>query len=587
MKLRDRLFISYSLLSLVILLFAAWIIERQVVAQARQQVQEEMKVTLPLYDAVWEEQAKRLSALGMAMAGSQIVKTIFGDPRASRDSETIRQMLAEFGDELSENVDLVLICDGGGHITFAGPAVTGLSDLPSARLVAERQKPAQYFELLGGRLFHTALTPVISHSSSESFDNTLAVLVTASELNGRMARELRMRAHSDVIFFAGDKPYASSLDPRLEALAAGAVVAKEIGRDAPDQPAELTVAGENQLVFARPLTGSDGQRTGYVVVLHSLAEAGRLFRAISNRLIFVGTISLVLALFVSFFMARRVTRPIESLVVGASEWGKGNYDYSIASKHDGEIGQLASAFEQMRQSIKQGQASLLRNERLATVGKMASGIIHDLRTPLAAISTAADLFSGADLSTAQRKLLAESQVRASQRMATMLKELLEFSMGKYQLRLERHSLAALLASVARETVTAEGAPNVSVEAHIPVNLFVRVDAEHTRRLFENLLVNSVQAMPEGGKVTMRAAADLGRVRINITDTGAGIPAQFRDRLFEPFVSHGKQGGTGLGLAIARSIAEAHGGSLSLVSAENQPADFCVELPLDQGAEDGG
>jgi signal transduction histidine kinase len=340
------------------------------------------------------------------------------------------------------------------------------------------------------------------------------------------------------------------------------------------------IAGNSQLAFSRQLSGFDGRRIGTVVILHSLEGASRLFRAISNRLVLVGTIGIVLVLLVSYFIARRVTRPIESLVVGARELGRGNYEYPIVLAPTGEIGQLASAFDQMRKSIKTGQAELLRSERLATVGHMSSSIIHDLRGPLASVLTAAELFAKAELSPEQRQVLAQSQLRASTRMEAMLRELLDFSRGNFVLHLERRELAGLVDSVARESVTQDAAPGVVVEARIPPDLFVKIDAERMRRLFENLFVNSVQVMPRGGKINICAARAGDRVRINIADTGSGIPAELRERLFEPFVSHGKESGTGLGLAIARSIAKAHGGSLTLISENGQPADFCVELPLD-------
>lgn len=583
LNLRDKLFLSFSLLSVGILAAAAYLINSQVVSQARQEIQEEMKASVPLYDAVWEEQAGRISALGMAMAGSPIVKTIFQDSRASRDRETVRQMLEDFGQKLSENVDLIIITDGGGGITFTesrDSSLSGLNELPAARAVAVDQKPARSFALIDGRLFHLALTPVLSHSGRTEVNNTLAVLITGSELNREMAAELRRRAHSDVLFFAGDRLYASSLAPEAEAAATRTVAARDIGLGAPDQPTELVIAGSSQLAFSRQLSGFDGRRIGTVVVLHSLEGASRLFRAISNRLVLVGTVGIAFILLVSYYIARRVTRPIESLVAGARELGKGNYEYPIMTAPEGEIGQLASAFDQMRKSIKKGQAELLRSERLATVGHMSSSIIHDLRGPLASVLTAAELFARAELSPEQRQVLAQSQLRASTRMEAMLKELLEFSRGNFVLHLERRELAGLVDSVARESITQDGAPGVAVEARIPPGLFVRVDPERVRRLFENLFVNSVQVMPGGGKITISAARAGDRVRLNIADTGSGIPAELRERLFEPFVSHGKEGGTGLGLAIASSIAKAHGGSLTLISDDGQPADFCFELPLD-------
>ena len=586
MKLRNKLFTTFSLLSVVILLAAAWVIHNQAVSQARQQVKDEMKTSLPLYDAVWEEQAGRLSTLAMAMAGSPIVKTIFGDPRASRDRETIRQMLTDFGSTLTENVDLIMVSDGGGGITFAESHDTpleGLKELSYARRVAASQKPTQAFALLGARLFHLALTPVVSHSGSADRNNTLAVLIVGSELNRELALELKGRAHSDVLFFAGERLYASSLGPAAETDAAKTVVVGELSSHPPDQPAELPIGGESQLAFARALTGFNSDRVGYVVVLHSLGGADRLFRAISHRLVLIGTVSIVVVLLISYLVARRVTQPLEGLAAGALELGRGNYDYGIDLSPDGEVGQLASAFEQMRQSIKDGKAVLLRSERLATVGQMASGIIHDLRGPLAAISTAADIIAKTEVSDEQRQVLAESQVRSSMRMRDMLGEILEFSRGNYGLNLERIEVRAMIDSVVQEVVTPEIASRIKMDTRIPADLFMRVDCARARRIFENLLTNSIQAMPERGTITIRAARSGNQVRINILDTGAGIPQPLRDRLFEPFVSRGKQGGTGLGLAIASRIAESHGGSLALVSAGNMPAEFSVELPLDSDA----
>jgi signal transduction histidine kinase len=382
-----------------------------------------------------------------------------------------------------------------------------------------------------------------------------------------------------VLFFAGERLYASSIQAGAEGEAAKTLAANNFGAEAVDRPLELAIAGESQLAFARPLTDIEGRRVGFVVVLHSLAAAGRLFRAISNRLAVVGAMSITLILLLSYFLARRITKPIESLVVGTRKLGEGHYEVPFHQESGGEIGLLAAAFEQMRQSLIQGQAVLLRNERLATIGRMASGIIHDLRTPLAAISTAAELFSSADLTAEQRAVLARSQIRSSQRMGLMLKEMLEFSRGKYELKAEPQRLAPLLESVVRDLITSDSAPGVKVEMHIPAKLFIRADADRIRRLFENLLVNSIQAMPAGGAITLSAVASGRVVRINIADSGSGIPEQLRDKLFEPFVETGKKGGTGLGLAIASGIAEAHGGSLKLVSEADQPADFCIELPL--------
>src|SRR5262249_57089383 len=154
--------------------------------------------------------------------------------------------------------------------------------------------------------------------------------------------------------------------------------------------------------------------------------------------------SIAAAFLFSVIIARRVTRPIEALMAGTREFGRGNYDYEIKAGGRDELGALAGAFNQMRSSLKQTQAELLRRERLAAIGQMAGSIVHDLRNPLATISTAAETLNRNGLAPEQRRILLESQLQSVQRMHSMLRELLDFTPGSYALRLASHSVVTLL-----------------------------------------------------------------------------------------------------------------------------------------------
>jgi signal transduction histidine kinase len=540
-RLRDRLFLASALLSTAILLIAAWVINNQVVRQARQHVLTEIEDLLPVYDSVWEENARSLSTLGLTMANSQNVKIIFGDARARRDRETIKEMIADFGGDPDSQVDLALITDGAGNVTFAdlrGNETPVVAEIAAARTVAVSQQQRQGFAIFGGKLFQLSLTPVLLQSGSDDYQNTLAVLGAGIELNRVVAQKIKQRIHSEVIFLTADQVYASSLEPEAEVGVAETVTAPEVTNAEVTRPAEVRVGGHPNLAFSRQLTGFDGRRVGQVVVLRSLADTGRLFRSISNLLALLWTGSIAAAFLFSFIIARRVTRPIEALMAGTREFGRGNYDYEIKTGGGDELGALAGAFNQMRSSPE------------------------------------------------RRRTLLESQLSSVQRMHSMLRELLDFTRGSYDFKLERHSLATLVERSVQGVSGHALHKGVVIENQISSDLFVKADAEHLRRVFENLLTNSVQAMPGGGLVSLVAVKLDGKARIDVTDNGPGVPIEIRERLFEPFVSHGKQGGTGLGLAIAQSIVVAHGGTISLKATDAPGASFCIILPLDKPGVSG-
>ncbi len=150
----------------------------------------------------------------------------------------------------------------------------------------------------------------------------------------------------------------------------------------------------------------------------------------------------------------------------------------------------------MRNSLKQTQTELLKRERLATIGQMAGSIIHDLRNPLATISTSAEILSREGIALERRQTLIESQLRASKRMQEMLFELLDFTRGKYNLHLARHSLSEIVERGVRGVSSQAQRSSAIIETSVAAGIFVTVDAERLRRVFENLLVNAIQAMHE-------------------------------------------------------------------------------------------
>lgn len=590
-KLRNQLFLSSALLTSLILVIAAWVINSQVLRQVRQQVQEEIANLLPVYDSVWNEHARRLETMGTAMADSPIVKEVFGDARAFRDRATLREMISDASVEALVQGDLILIADGAGQVMLVdqqGGVAPEIGNVAPMVAVSEQQRQNTGFTKIGGRLFQLVLTPVVLHSGSAEVNNTMAVIGTGSEVSAAVASEIKQRINSDVAFFVGGRLHASSFAPEVEPRAAAAVLASNLSLSEPVRAAEVEIGGTLYLAFARPLADFNGDLIGQVVVLRSLAGAGRLFSAITNRLILLWSLALATAWGLSYLIAGRITQPIESLIAGARELGKGNYDHPVPVDTHGEIGQLAGTFDQMRASLRRSQAALLRSERLATIGQMASSIIHDLRNPLATILTAAEVMKNERLEIERRRTMLENLLRASDRMEAMLSDILEFSNSSYRLQRKPHSLAGIVRNVCQDMETQIAQLGIHLDVQVPETIILDVDAERLARVFENLIVNSVQAFHQNRalagapppRIEIVAAGNSHCIRIEVRDNGPGTPQEIRERLFEPFISHGKRGGTGLGLAIARAIIEAHGGHIGLAESEGRGATFFIELPIE-------
>ena len=229
------------------------------------------------------------------------------------------------------------------------------------------------------------------------------------------------------------------------------------------------------------------------------------------------------------------------------------------------MGDLADAHEQ-----------LVRQERLAAIGQLASTIGHELRNPLGVLSNAVYLLRGdlgdAPTEAAQRHLAtAEREVSAA---TVIVSDLLEFARQRDPV-LDDVDVAALINEVVSVLPPPTG---VELTADVKSSVSVRADRDQLRQLLLNLVGNAYQSMPEGGKVTVGAMTGGGVVRIWVTDTGEGIPNDVRKRLFEPFFTT-KARGVGLGLAVCSRVVEAHHGEITVDSTVGEGSTFRVTLPV--------
>jgi signal transduction histidine kinase len=234
----------------------------------------------------------------------------------------------------------------------------------------------------------------------------------------------------------------------------------------------------------------------------------------------------------------------------------------------------------MLASIRKGREELIRSERIATIGRLATSIVHDLRNPLAAIYGGAEMLIDGRLSPKQVQRLAGNMFRASVQVQQLLQDLLDLGRGKAG-QVKPCNLRELVATVADSFSPTAEAQSVDLVLEVPDGLQVPLDQRRIERVFLNLMGNALEAMPAGGTLTVAARREPDSVVVEVRDTGPGIAPEIRGRLFQPFVTARKASGLGLGLALARQTVVDHGGDMWLNPA-GPGACFAFRLPAPNG-----
>ncbi len=321
-------------------------------------------------------------------------------------------------------------------------------------------------------------------------------------------------------------------------------------------------------------------------------SVGHQVEADQRTSIWLGLALILAALVLGVGVTLRVRRwlhPLAVLVGGTKRIGSGDYSERVEVDSGDELGLLAGEFNKMAEAVEEREQRLIRSERLAAAGRLASHITHEVRNPLNSISLNTELLEEelAELPSDARDE-AQSILRAVQREVDRLTGITEEYLQFARLpkpNLEDEDLDAIVGSLLSflggELTQNKVTLNQQLDGDLPR---IAVDENQLRQALLNLLRNAIEAMAgEGGGVltviTKRLpAGDEGpRVEVRVVDEGPGIDDEVLAQVFDPFFST-KDGGTGLGLALTQQIIHEHGGSISVESAPDQGTTFAVSLP---------
>jgi signal transduction histidine kinase len=262
-------------------------------------------------------------------------------------------------------------------------------------------------------------------------------------------------------------------------------------------------------------------------------------------------------------------------------FGEGDQKHLLPAGGTQEVRYLSRVFGQMRDEIQKTHRELLESERLATIGRMASSVSHDLRHYLASVYANAEFLASPTLPSSERAELYEEIRVAVNGTTDMLDSLLIFSRTGAALQRVPTSMCSLVERAITLVKTHPDAERVTLQLKkMDADTTAAVDNKQVERAVYNLLLNACQSARESAglrEVRVSLCADTNTVSVNIVDSGPGVAEGIRESLFDPFVSQGKQKGTGLGLTLAWSVAREHDGDVKLLS--SRPGETIFHLTV--------
>ena len=342
-------------------------------------------------------------------------------------------------------------------------------------------------------------------------------------------------------------------------------------------------SADAEVFHAIPLNGPNQQLMGVLLVGSSRRPLIELQRRVVSAAMLVGGAGILVAVIASLWFAARVTRPVVSLADAARRVAAGDLAAKVEVESHDELGELASAFNRMTSDLAQQKDRAVQAERVAAWRELARRLAHELKNPLFPL-----------------QVTVENLVRAKQKAPEMFEEV--FDEGTSTLLAEINNLKTIIGRFSefskmpqpqrRPTQVNDVVQSVlrvfqaQLQAKSPITVHtelaatlpeISADPDLLHRALSNLVLNAVDAMPQGGKLTIGSKASGEHVEISVSDTGSGLTPEECERLFTPYYTT-KQHGTGLGLAIVQSVVSDHGGKISVESAKDRGTTFRIELP---------
>jgi signal transduction histidine kinase len=580
---RQSLF--FVLLALVIamtslfLLLAGFTVNRQVVRTSLA----EMARSRDTFQAIEQQRQDLLLRQTALLSELPSLKALM----TTNDRPTIVDAGKTFWQTSGSDIFALMRPDGTLLAVYANGRAIAADDCAQA-LARSRDTPYRTTLILSsGRLFEVATQPITFATGEQR--RVLGYVSTGYELNDHLASMIGRSPSGQIVFATPDQVIASTLNAASTRILTPAITAN-LSRN--ETMYTLKRGGENYMVFSALLQGAtDATPPIYLVLLQSDKEKTALLRQLNFGILAVGLLLLLAGGGMALALAGTVTRPLDALLQSTRQMGRGETIASVPAAGPHELRELREAFEKMQAAVLSSQAKLIEGERQATIGRLASSISHDLRHYLSPIYANAEFLSSSALSNEERTDLLSEITESARGMTELLDAILTFSRTGIAVQLAPDSITAAVQRALNMLQPHPDARGVTIKTAALADLAGQIDGKELQRAVYNLLLNACQAArrssspPAVGVTVQRELDPHGNTvaAIRISDNGEGVSEDIALRLFEPFVSAGKESGIGLGLALVKRIVEAHGGTAGMRRSEDGAGlqtEFFLLIPCD-------
>jgi signal transduction histidine kinase len=564
-RLRTKFLLSLLLISASLTCSTLLVVRHRLQIQIREEIRQDLQNSVVTFQIFQRQREIGLEGSAALVANLPIIEALM----TSRDAATIQDASAALWRKTGG--DLFVLADRNGQLMALHAVNPSITPAQAGEMLQRslRSGEARDWWFGGGRLFRIFMQPIYFGEPANGTE--LGVLVLGSEINEQVAEDIRQVASSQVAFLYGPTVVVSTLSGEQRgdlgklALEPGTSTTQvNAGSSRLDvAPADVELGHEKFLAMSTDLPPSSSLPAS-LAVLRSYDQAARFLKSLNRWLFGLGLTAILAGSLLVFLISDTFTRPLANLVRGVHALEEGNFNYPLEAQGRDEVAELTQSFVTMRRTLWSAQQELLRAERLATVGRMASTISHDLRHSLTTILAYAEFLSEGGLTQVRRLEYYEEIRQAVNQMTDQLRALLEFSRVKMVNRPVRASIVPVIERALHSVKARPAFSSIKVTTSFEGGSEGWFDPASLERVFHNLLLNACEAAPpQSGRVRVATRETPAGLEIRVTDNGSGIPSEIRDTLFQPFVTAGKDNGIGLGLATVHKIVQEHQGQVEV------------------------